>query len=97
MGKKKFTKNQCIEIAEELQLDLEVIGLDQWIQGIHVELEHGKVNAYINITNDDLLMTAKIALAHLIEYPDYYDRLEKMENQAKKYWKNRQKPDIFLS
>jgi multisubunit Na+/H+ antiporter MnhG subunit len=35
-----------------------------------------------NVTDDDLVMTAKIALAHLNELPDYYDRLAEMENPS---------------
>jgi hypothetical protein len=42
-----------------------------------------------NVTDDDLLMTAKIALAHLNEFPDYYERLEEMEEEAKAYWAER--------
>ena len=38
-----------------------------------IELEHGSVNPKTNVTNDDKIMTLKIALAHLNEYPDYYN------------------------
>jgi hypothetical protein len=31
-------------------------------------------------------MTGKIALAHLTEFPDYYQRLAKMEAEAQAYW-----------
>ena len=43
------------------------------LEGINVELEHGKINSDTNVTNDDLEMTAKIALAHLNEFPNYYN------------------------
>ena len=54
-----------------------------------VELEHGLHDPATNVTDDDLLLTAKIALAHLNEFPDYYDRLEKMEREAEAYWAKR--------
>jgi len=54
-----------------------------------VELEHGKEDPNTNVTNDDPLMTGKIALAHLNEFPDYYTRLLELEEEAKKYWENR--------
>jgi hypothetical protein len=38
------------------------------------------------VTNDDPILSGKIALAHLNEFPDYYDRLEKMEKEADEYW-----------
>jgi len=57
--------------------------------GMDVELEHGKIDELTNVTNDDPLLTGKIALAHLNEFPDYYDRLETMENEAEIYWDNK--------
>jgi len=52
-----------------------------------VEVEHGKISPKTNITNDDPLMTGKIALAHLNEFSDYYTRLERLEKEADKFWK----------
>ena len=49
------------------------------------ELEHGKVDPHTNVTNDDPLITGKIALAHLNEFPDYYTRLDKMEKEADEF------------
>ena len=58
--------------------------VDQLRRGMDVELEHGTVDPQTDVTNDDPEITAKIALAHLKEFPDYYDRLEKMEEKAEK-------------
>lgn len=58
--------------------------------GLNVELEHGTRDKSTNVTNDDALTTGKIALAHLTEFPDYYDRLDKLEEEAKAYWKNKE-------
>ena len=38
------------------------------------------------VTNDDLPSTAKIALAHLYEVPDYYTRLEQLEDEGEIHW-----------
>lgn len=54
-----------------------------------VELEHGKVDPKTNVTDDDRLLTGKIALAHLSEFPDYYTRLLELEHEAEKYWENK--------
>ena len=42
------------------------------------------VDSIANVTNDNALPTGKIALAHLNELPDYYTRLEKMEEEGEK-------------
>ena len=49
---------------------------------MEVELEHGARDPETNVTNDDPLITGKIAWAHLREFPDYYDRLAVMEAEA---------------
>lgn len=54
--------------------------------GMEVEYEHGTRDPQTNVTNDDPLITGKIAWAHLKEYPDYYKRLKKMEAEAEDYW-----------
>lgn len=46
----------------------------EFLEGINIELEHGFINPKTNVTNDNLIMTAKIALAHLTEFPNYYNK-----------------------
>jgi hypothetical protein len=58
--------------------------VDQFRAGMNVELEHGLHDALTNVSDDDPHVTAKIALAHLNEFPDYYTRLERMEEEAKR-------------
>jgi hypothetical protein len=55
-----------------------------------IELEHGTIDSNTNVSDDDPLITGKIALAHLNEFPDYYDRLDKMEKEAEGFWGNKQ-------
>ena len=74
------------EIGEQLGVDWKLFDVDQFCRGMKVELEHGTRDTETNVTNDDVLMTGKIALAHLKEIRDYYDRLEKMEIEGEKYW-----------
>jgi hypothetical protein len=82
----KFTNDDAKRVGEELGLNWEKFDIDQFRRGMDVELEHGLVDSHTNVTNDDPLMTGKIALAHLNEFPDYYDRLEKMEKEAEEFW-----------
>ena len=69
-----FSKNDILNVADELNIDFDAIPFSDFVTGINIELEHGKINPLTNVTNDDLLMTAKIALAHLNEFPDYYNQ-----------------------
>ena len=89
--KKVFTAGQAKKIGERLGIKWDRFDVDQFRRGMDVELEHGKRDPPTNVTNDDPLMTGKIALAHLNEFPDYYDRLEKMEQEAEAYWSGHKK------
>ena len=63
--------------------------VEQFRIGMNVELEHGLHDLLTNVSDDDPHVTAKIALAHLNEFPDYYTRLERMEEEAKRDWSGR--------
>ncbi len=94
---KKISLQEAKNVAEKLKVNLNIIPIKVFRDAMTIELEHGKKYGKLtNVTNDNLLLTGKIALAHLIEYPDYYTRLEKMENQADRYWSNKVKPNILL-
>lgn len=61
----------------------------QLIMGYRVELEHSaRVDSRLNVTDGDTLKTIKIALVHIKEGMDYYDRLKKMENEMDEQWKS---------
>ena len=80
----RFSAEQAAAVAEEIGLDLARTPFDveQFRRGMEVELEHGRRDPETNVTNDDPLLTGKIAWAHLKEMPDYYDRLDRMEAEA---------------
>lgn len=84
--KKKFTEEQAKETGDKLGIKWDKFDVDQFRRGMDVELEHGTRDPLTNVTEDDILITGKIALAHLNEFPDYYDRLEKMEKEAEEFW-----------
>ena len=80
--KKHFNTEEAKQIGESLGIDWSEYDVEQYRMGLDVELEHGLVDIHTNVTNDDPVITGKIALAHLNEFSDYYTRLEKMEKEA---------------
>ena len=84
--KKSFTAKEAREVGEKLGIKWDKFDVEQFRKGMDVELEHGRHDSRTNVTNDDPILTGKIAWAHLIEFPDYYERLEKLEEEAKAYW-----------
>jgi predicted DNA-binding protein len=85
-GRTGFTADEAREVGEQIGIDWDSspFDVDQFRRGMDVELEHGLHDLATNVTGDDAVVTGKIARAHLNEIPDYYTRLEQMEEQAKR-------------
>lgn len=89
LTKEAFTAEEAKAVGEQLGIKWDKFDVDQFRRGMDVELEHGTRDPLTNVTDDDPIMTGKIALAHLNEFPDYYDRLEEMEEEAEKFWESK--------
>jgi Mn-dependent DtxR family transcriptional regulator len=87
-SRKSFTPEEARRLGAEIGIDWDTAPFDveEFRSGMDVELEHGLQDVLTNVTDDDPQVTAKIALAHLNEFPDYYTRLERMEEEAKLDW-----------
>jgi hypothetical protein len=85
-ARKTFTDDEARRIGEQIGIDWSTapFEIEQFRRGLDVELEHGLHDSATNVTDDDPVVTGKIALAHLNEFSDYYTRLERMEEQAQR-------------
>ena len=88
---RSFTHDDARRIGEALGVDwsISLFDVEQYRRGLGVELEHGRHDPETDVTGDDEILTGKIALAHLREFPDYYTRLERLEEEAKAFWAER--------
>lgn len=84
MGDHTFTTEEARSLGEQLGIDWtsNPFDVEQFRAGMDVELEHGTRDPETDVTGDDPVLTAKIALAHLRELPDYYARLARMEAEG---------------
>lgn len=88
-NKRQFSTEEARSIGTQLDIDWSQIDLEQFRRGLTVELEHGAIDPETNVTDDDLVLTGKIAWAHLKEIQDYYTRLDRMETDAEEEFKKR--------
>ena len=90
-GDNSFTAEAARRVGTEIGIDWDSAPFDveQFRMGMDVELEHGLHDPSTNVTGSDPIVTGKIALAHLNEFPDYYTRLAKMEAEAEAEWASR--------
>lgn len=60
-------------VASMLNIIFDKFTPEELLTGMNIELEHGLIDPKTNVTNNNILDTTKIALAHLNEYPNYYN------------------------
>ena len=82
--KRSFTTDEARAIAAELGIDFGALGcdLEQFRMGLGIELERGPRDPETDVSGNDPIVTGKIALAHLTEFPDYHSCLAALEREA---------------
>jgi hypothetical protein len=86
---RRTTSDEAKQVGDEIGVDWSRFDLEQFRVGMDVEYEHGSHDPQTNVTGDDPVLTGKIALAHMKEFPDYYVRLGRMEEEAARDWATR--------
>ncbi len=86
MPYRTFTTADAKRIGNVLNIPWDEVNVEEFRMGLEAESDHGSNDPRTNVTNDDELVMGKIAWAHLNEFPDFYTRHEKMEQEAKAYW-----------
>lgn len=86
---RRTSTEEAQRVGDEIGVDWERFDLEQFRAGMDIEFEHGSQDPQTNVTDDDPIVTGKIALAHMKEFPDYYERLGRMEEEAKRDWAER--------
>ncbi len=81
---RRTSSEEAQRVGDEIGVDWNRFDLEQFRRGMDVEFEHGSHDPQTDVTHDDPIVTGKIALAHMKEFPDYYVRLAKMEAEAER-------------
>ena len=84
--RRRATTKEAKRVGDAIGVDWTRFDLEQFRAGMDVEFEHGSHDLQTDLTGDDPIVTGKIALAHMKEFPDYYERLERMEGEAEREW-----------
>ena len=85
-GARKTSPEEARRVGDAIGVDWARCDPEQFRAGMDVEFEHGRRDPQTDVTGDDPIVTGKIALAHLKEFPDYYERLAQMEEAARREW-----------
>ena len=86
---RRTSTEEARRVGDAIGVDWNKFDLEQFRAGMDVEYEHGSHDPQTDVTGDDPIVTGKIALAHMKEFPDYYVRLERMEQEAEADWSDK--------
>jgi hypothetical protein len=86
---RRTTSEEAQRVGDAIGVDWSRFDHEQFRAGMDVEFVHGGHDTQTDVTGDDPILTGKIALAHMKEFPDYYERLERMEREAERDWAGR--------
>jgi uncharacterized protein DUF5661 len=83
--RKQISIEAARRVGESLHIDWEQVDLEEFRQGLMGNHKAGAIDPEIGLTYDSVLLTAKIVLEHLEEFPDYFTRLEKLKEEVDEY------------
>ncbi len=58
-----FTLKDVLEVSNKLNIKFDKFTKEELLTGMNIELEHGTINPETNVTNDNLILTTKIAFS----------------------------------
>ena len=92
---RKFSLTRTRQLAVMHNIDLAIVPLDEFKDGLDIEREHlPYLTKHLPKSKlEDAVV--EIALAHLEEDPRYYFYLKKQEIKRDAYWSTRNKPRIY--
>jgi Protein of unknown function (DUF5661) len=88
--KRRTTTDEARRVGEAIGVDWNRFDLAQFRAGMDAEFEHGSRDPQTDVRHDDPIVTGTIALAHMKKFPDYDERLERMEREAERERAGRQ-------
>lgn len=85
-NRKQISSEEAQRIGESLHLDWDRIDLEQFRQGLMGEVDQANMDPETGRTYDSILLSGKLVVAHMQEFPDYFTRLEKLKAEADEHW-----------
>lgn len=86
-----LTLKKAKEVGDNIGVDWDLVDLGEFIQGIKEEQEHSGIlggEATKVIEKYDYEASGRIAYEHLLERPDYYTKLEELEDEGEDLFKD---------
>jgi len=83
--RKQISSDEARRIGEFLYIDWDQVDLEQFRQGLMGNHKQGAMDPETELTYDGVLLSGKLVLAHMQEFPDYFTRLAKLKAEVDQY------------
>ena len=83
--RKQISSDEARRIGDAMHIDWDQVGLEQFRKGLMGNHEQAAIDPETGLTYDGVLLSGKLVLAHMQEFPDYFTRLEKLKAEANEY------------
>jgi hypothetical protein len=91
--RKQISIGEAKRVGESLHIDWEQVDLEEFRQGLMGNHKPGAIDPETGLAYEDVLLTGKIVLAHMEEFPDYFTRLAKLKEEVDEYQAGRNDTD----
>lgn len=94
-GQGVVSKEEAVALANVVKLDLKKFNIKWWKYGLQSELDTLQVllrSGSVSLSEhaDVKQLAASVAYERIIRFPDYYERLKRMDDEMIIYWRNLQ-------
>ena len=83
--RKQISIDEARRVGESLHLDWEQVDLEEFRQGLMGNHKPGTIDPETGLAYEDVLLTGKVVLEHMEEFPDYFSRLAKLKEEVDEY------------
>ena len=80
--RKQISTDEAKRVGESLHIDWEQVDLEEFRQGLMGNHKEGAIDPETGLTYEGVLLTGRVVLAHMEEFPDYFTRLAKLKAEV---------------
>ena len=83
--RKQISSEEARRIGESLHIDWDQVDLEQFRQDLMGDQKQETTDPETGLIYDGVLLSGKIVMAHIQEFPDYFTRLAKLKMEVDEY------------
>ncbi len=83
--RKQISLDEAKRIGESLHVDWDQVDLEQFRQDLLKNHPPGSMDPETGLTYDGVLLSGRVVLAHMQDFPDYFTRLAKLKKEVAEY------------